>query len=57
MVRVVNIGESYGGGNPPPIMYAKDSYGMGGAVAESAPTVESGSNEITANVSITYEIQ
>lgn len=39
-------------------IYAK-SYGMGGAAMESAavaPTIEAGSQEITVNVSVTYEI-
>ncbi len=58
LVRVVSFSESYGGVMPQPVMYDKMAYGMGGAApAAPSPTVESGSNEINANVSITYEIQ
>lgn len=53
--RVVSFSESYGGGVPQPMYYAKDAVGMGGA--EAAPSVEAGSNDISVNVSITYEIQ
>jgi len=58
LVRVISFNESYGG-NPPPMYYAKEAYGMGGDVANQAasPTVEAGSNEIVVNVSMTYEIQ
>ena len=52
--RVITFNENQ---NNYPI-YAK-AYGMGGIAAESAamvPTIEAGSQEITVNVSITYEI-
>lgn len=54
--RVVSFSESYGGGYPQPMYYAKDAA-MNMAGGEAAPTVEAGSNDITVNVSITYEIQ
>lgn len=58
LVRVVSFNESYGGGVPMPY-YAKEAYGMGGDVATqaAAPSVEAGSSEIIANVTMTYEIR
>jgi uncharacterized protein len=54
--RVINFQESFGGA-PIPIYYAKD-LGIGGAAAsESAPRVEAGSTEVTANVTITYQLE
>ncbi len=57
LVRVVSFSESYGGTTPPPVYYDKMAFGMGGAPEAASPTVNAGSNDITANVSITYEIQ
>jgi uncharacterized protein YggE len=55
LVRVVSFNE-YGGG---PVYYAQ--YGVGGAADEAvrtaAPSVPTGENKITANVSVTYEIR
>jgi uncharacterized protein len=54
LVRIVSYSE---GGYPMPY-YAKDmALGMGGAVAESAPSLPTGENEIVVNVSVTYEIR
>jgi uncharacterized protein YggE len=57
LVRVVSFNESQGGGNPPPIFYAKDMMGMGGAEAAPAPSVEAGSTDIVVSVNMTYEIE
>ncbi|HEU0050613.1 MAG TPA: SIMPL domain-containing protein, partial [Patescibacteria group bacterium] len=56
VVRVVNFSEM--GNNPIPIMpYAKSvALGMGGGAAP-APDIQSGSLDVTSNVSITFEIQ
>jgi len=54
--RVINFQESFGGGYPQPMYYAKD-MAMGANMAESAPLVEAGSSEVTSNVTITYQIQ
>lgn len=56
LVRVVSFSESSGGNPPPPIFYAKDMLGIGGAAAP-APSVEAGSTEITVDVNMTYEIE
>lgn len=56
LVRVVNFQESYNTPGPVPY-YDKMALGMGGAEAVPAPAVEAGSNEINANVTLTYEIQ
>ena len=55
--KVVNFSE-YGGGYPGPIYYAKEaSLGMGGDVAlPPTPTIEPGSQEVTVNVNVVYEI-
>lgn len=57
LVRVVSFSETTGGNPPPPIYYAKDMLGMGGAEAAPAPSVEAGSTEIIVDVSMTYEIE
>ncbi|MFH0852679.1 MAG: SIMPL domain-containing protein [bacterium] len=55
IVRIVSFSES---GSQPPITYLKDSaLGMGGGGATPSPEVQTGQNEITVDVSITYEIQ
>ncbi len=40
----------------PPIFYAKEALGLGGGGAAPSPSVEAGSQEVTVNVSVTYEI-
>jgi uncharacterized protein len=56
--QLLGIDEGY---NPYPPMYARayDAVGMGGAETKSvpAPTIEPGSQEITVNVTLRYEIQ
>lgn len=54
-VSIVSYNEYSGNGYPQP-MYAMKAmdYGMGGG--ESAPSIESGSTEITLNISIVFEI-
>lgn len=54
LVRIIDFSETSNGAEPP-IFYAKEALGMGGG--ESSPDVLIGQNEITASVSITYEIQ
>lgn len=54
--RVVSFDESFS--NPPSPMYYDRAMGMGGAeAAMAAPSVEAGSSEIRANVTITYELE
>ena len=57
LVRVVGFDE--GGNNPRPIYYAKQSLAMdaGGAAVAPAPSLPTGENKYTSNVSITYEIK
>lgn len=53
--KVVGFSESVGGYSPP-IMYAKEmAFGLGGDSAAS-PSIESGSQDVVVNVSVTYEI-
>jgi hypothetical protein len=54
-VRVVSFWES--GAGMPYYAYDTKSLGMGGEVAQSAPTLPVGENEIVTRVSITYEIR
>lgn len=54
--RVVSFDESFSGPQPP-VAYYDRAFGMGGAEASAAPAVESGSSEIRATVTITYEIE
>ena len=56
LVRIMNFSES---GSYPPMYYAKDVYGMGGAVeqASNSVTVSPGETKVTSNVTITYEIR
>ncbi len=56
--RIVNFSES-GSGYPSPIYFAKDArvMGMGATAEQSAPSVPSGENKVTSNVTITYEIK
>ncbi|OGZ33448.1 MAG: hypothetical protein A2174_01320 [Candidatus Portnoybacteria bacterium RBG_13_41_18] len=54
LVRIINFSES-SNGYEPPVYYSTKELGIGGGGA--TPDVQVGQNEITANVSITYEIQ
>ena len=57
--RIVTYSEDQGGGYPP-IMYsakAMDARASGGTMAEAAPSVPTGENTITSNVSIVYELR
>lgn len=54
--RVVSFDESFS--TPPsPAFYDRAALGLGGAEAAPAPSVEAGSNDIRATVTITYEIE
>jgi uncharacterized protein YggE len=55
LVRVVNYSEG-GGGYPVPMMYKAEAAGST-ADARTVPTVPTGENEITVDVSVTYEIR
>ncbi len=49
-----------GGGWYPPVMYAREAYGVGGAPTadmDKAMTMPSGEQDLTVTVSITYELQ
>ncbi len=52
--KIVNFSENTGG-YPVPIMYG--AKGMGGAIDSAGPSVPTGENEITVNVTITYQIR
>lgn len=55
LVRIVSFSES---GNPYPYYYAKGGMALDSAAAPQAtPVVATGENEVTVNVSITYEIR
>lgn len=58
LVRIISFSES---GYPQPVYFAKAmdmSYGMGGvAMNQSAPSLPSGENKVTSNVTISYEIR
>ncbi|HVT75131.1 MAG TPA: SIMPL domain-containing protein [Candidatus Paceibacterota bacterium] len=58
IVRLVNFSEN-NYGYPTPMYYAKDAaMGMGGVANQSsAPSIPTGENKITSNVSVTYEIR
>jgi len=54
--RLLSISES--GVYPRPMYYAKDIvYGLGGGEAQSAQSIEPGSQEVTVDVTLTYEIR
>lgn len=58
IVRVVSYNEN-GGGYPSPMYYAKDAA-LGGVANESravAPTISTGQNKVTSDVTVTYEIR
>ena len=56
LVRIVNFYENSGGGSP--IYYSKAMMSdVGGAESAPAPTIPTGENKITSNVTITYEIK
>lgn len=56
--KVVSISES-GGGYPIPLYYGKDAVteGRGGAAPSVAPDIQTGSQEITENVTMVFEIK
>ncbi|MEK7566084.1 MAG: SIMPL domain-containing protein [Patescibacteria group bacterium] len=53
--RIINLSEYQNG--PIPYYGAEKSIGMGGGVASVAPSIQPGTQEITVNVNITYEIK
>ncbi|MDE2079132.1 MAG: SIMPL domain-containing protein [Patescibacteria group bacterium] len=55
IIRVTNYSEG-GGGYPVPMMYSK-AAGLGGGAETAAPSVPTGENQVTVDVSITYEIR
>jgi uncharacterized protein len=55
IIRIVSFSES--GSQPPITYYADKAMGLGGGGATPTPQVETGQNEITIDVTITYEIQ
>lgn len=55
LLRVLTFSE-FTGGNPGPIFYAAMEKGMDSATAP-APNIETGSQEVTIDVSVTYEIR
>lgn len=54
LVRVVSFSENTGGTSPQPLVYAMAS---GANSTASAPTISTGQNDITDDVTITYEIK
>lgn len=56
MTRVIGFDESSGGGFPPPVPYRAYAEGIGGGEF-AAPQIETGSLDVTVNVSVTYEIE
>lgn len=56
ITRVIGFDESSGGGFPPPVPYRAYADGIGGGEF-SAPQIETGSLDVTVNVSVTYEIE
>jgi uncharacterized protein YggE len=55
LVRVTSFNENQGGTNPQPVVYAMASGAS--ANAASAPEISTGQNDITDDVTITYEIR
>ncbi len=53
--RIINFSEYQNG--PIPYYGAEKAMGMGGGVASVAPSIQPGTQEITVNVNITYEIR
>lgn len=57
---ITGFSEGYGGSPVPPMYYSRDAYGVGGAMdgaEQKAVQLPAGEQEITVNVSITYEIK
>jgi len=54
--RVISFSESGGSPNPSPYYDYGMTGGRGGGAAESAPSIQTGENEVIMNVSIAYEI-
>ncbi|MFW5888602.1 MAG: SIMPL domain-containing protein [Patescibacteria group bacterium] len=52
--KIVNFSEGYQSDQPQPVYKEEEALGRGGA--DTAPDVESGSQEVKVNVSLTYEI-
>ena len=62
LVNIIGFGEGYSGGVTPPMYLSRDAaYGMGGgsdsAVMEKAVALPVGEQEVTVNVTITYEVK
>lgn len=53
--KITNIYENYNSYYP--VMYAKDSMGMGGAESAPAPMIEAGQQEISVTINLTYKIK
>jgi uncharacterized protein YggE len=56
LTRVVNFSESTGG-TPMPYYSMDKSVAMGGAAPTVAPTIQTGSQDIVSNITLTFEIQ
>ncbi len=55
--RVISFTDG-SGGYPMPMYASKDvAYGMGGGVAAVAPSIQTGQNKVSDNVTVTYEIR
>ena len=52
--KIINFSENTGG-YPVPILY--EAKGMGGDISNGGPSIPSGENEITVNVTLTYQIK
>lgn len=57
IARVVTFYESVGGGYPMPYYYARAEAAMDGKGGMNAPSLEPGQEEVSVNVSVTYEIR
>ncbi len=56
LTRVVDFSES-NGGSPMPYYSMDKALGMGGAAAPVAPSIQTGSQDVVSNVTLTFEIQ
>ena len=54
IIKVVTFSESSGNTNPPPIFYARDAVP---AAASVSPEIQPGQLDVTANVSVTFEVR
>lgn len=57
IVRVTAFNESSGGGYPTPIAYGMGASSQAKDMAAVAPTISTGENKVTNDVSVTYEIR